>query len=172
MIISGAKKDDITNELLAAAFYNFQETSVFISLLPNDQNRNYYSDLFTIDQDKMHLLVCLGNRKMFIETCLEAKEFDSSISLLKYLEIGTRSWSYFIKTKRIIQGLFIETYCVTFLTCIEHPNSVYSFRIGQIIETPLITIQIHFLKEKAIFDELEHVHEFFPAERTRDEVKE
>ena len=176
MVIPGAKKENWVNienyDLFLNAFNTFKNTSVFLSLLQNDNNANYYKHFIRIDSEDINIEVYLKGHKIFMKPCFEGGELIKYNSLLKQVKISTRSWSLFYDVKNTVQGFFVRVYYITYPKNIKNPNDGFLFRIGNVVDLSSITFLTGVVEEKLYLTKLERDHEVNLISNSRENGKE
>ena len=132
---------------LVTAFNDFYKTSVFLSLLPNEQNLNYYRILAQIEDVMIEGKVHLGNRTTFVAD-FTLKRFTDCPLIINSTQIGTRSWTHFYKVEDSFYGLFIGVYYIIYRNPSETSNIVAFFSIGDLFEASFIKLRTHFNQGK------------------------
>ena len=133
---------------LKNAFDNFYETSAFLSLLPNEQNRDFYKISITILDSTIDGELGLEFSSISVNFDFTLIKLNNCISLLKTVKIGTMSWNRFYKENDKSYGLFIETYYLLYQNTIDQSNTAILFRTADLIEVGLIVFQTISVKGK------------------------
>ena len=137
-MVPGAKDkswpDIEDDQLLIKAFNNFYETSAFLSLLPNEQNRKFYSIFINIDNRPIHGWAKLEGSTLFMFLHFPLQKLVNHNPLLEQTKICTLSWYCFYKVKNTYYGFFMKTYFIFYQEQNAHAESVVTFRAADLNE--------------------------------------
>ena len=150
-------------KLLTDALNDFRNTSAFLSLLENKQDRNYYSALITINCKKIEVRVVLENHRMFIELDSEVNEHAEYSPILNSVKVGTKFWECFYKEDDKLQGLFIEIYYIVYPKQFGDLHAGALFRIGKVVEFSFFVLQPEFVDGKVFIKKIEEFYNEVPT---------
>ena len=145
------------DQLLISAFDNFHETSAFLSLLPNEQNRNVYSIFININNRLIYGWAKLEDDALFMSPNFPLQKLTKCSALLEKTKIRTISWNCFYKVKDTYYGFFMKTYFIFYQERNEHVENIVIFKAADLSELGYLvfTLDIHggkvFLNDKDDF---------------------
>ena len=146
--------------LLEKAFDDFHQTSAFVSLLPNTQNRNFYSFLVVINSNLVCGLVKVDDSLVFMSENFTLTTLTNHTNILTDFKLGTLSSRRFYESNNKFYGLFMEVYYVIYKDQNEKLESVFLFRTGSLIEIALVSFKTYFTKGKIFLEDRDGVFEF------------
>ena len=144
---------------LTDALNNFRNTSAFLSLLPNKQDRNYYMVSVNVNRNKLQMRVVLEKHKLFVELESEVQEHADYTYLLNSTKIGTKFWDCFYGENNHFQELFVKVYYIVYPETLGYSKSVVLFRVGDVTEVSFVVFQTKLVEEKTFLETIERVYE-------------
>ena len=144
------------DQLLISAFDNFHETSAFLSLLPNEQNRNVYSIFININNRLIYGWAKLEDDALFMSPNFPLQKLTKCSALLEKTKIRTISWNCFYKVKDTYYGFFMKTYYIRYIKQSETLKELVLFRAADLNELAFVKFKLSLLHGKTFLSDREN----------------